>query len=189
MFPQEFIDAFNHVMLYEVGPFWDPSDPDVIKGNVNTKEQKIKVGYVNNRYDRGGETKFGIAQNSTKVRVIDMTLEDAMVHYFNHYWLAANCNEMPRKVALIHFDGCVNHGIKQAAKFLQRALGVEDDGIVGIITLNSLSQANQIDVINSIADQREAFYKRLAEKNPSQKIFLNGWLKRITNVRQYALAY
>jgi len=190
MFSQEFIDVFNHTMIYEVGGHWDPSDPEVIDGLCITKSQKKKVGYVNDPYDTGGETKFGIAQNFTKKRVIDMTLEDAMVHYYNNYWLASNCNEMPPKVAIIHFDGCVNHGVKQASKFLQRVIGVVDDGIVGARTLSILNSIQDIDsIVIEIADRREAFYNRIVERNPSQKRFLKGWMIRINEVRDYVLSY
>lgn len=192
MFSKEFIDIFNHSMIYEVGPFWDPEDPGVIDGLMNTKGQKMKVGYVNDPDDAGGETKYGIAQNATRKIVRDMNLEDAMVHYFNNYWLASNCNLMPLKLALIHYDGCVNHGIKQAGKFLQRALGVVDDGIVGARTLemiNSLDNQQIIEVIDSIAEQRNEFYRRIAERKPSQQKFLKGWLKRINEVHQYATIY
>ena len=192
MFSQGFLDVFHHTMNYEVGGFWDPEDLDVVAGNISTKIQRTKVGYVNDPLDRGGETKFGIAQNATKKVVRDMTLEDAMVHYYNNYWLAPNCNLMPPKVALLHFDGCVNHGPKQAGKFLQRALGVEADGAVGARTLdaiNSLTDAEIIDVLANIADQRAHFYNRIVERNPSQQKFLKGWLKRITEVHQYSVIY
>lgn len=192
MFSVDFKDAFNFIMIYEVGPFWDPDDPDVINGLINTKGQKMKVGYVNDPDDAGGETKYGIAQNATKKVVRDMNLEDAMVHYYNNYWLFSNCNLMPLKLALIHFDGCVNHGVKQASKFLQRALGVEDDGVVGARTLdmiNSLDDRQIVEVIDSIAEQRNDFYRRIVERKPTQQKFLKGWLKRINEVHQYAVIY
>lgn len=37
-------------------------------------------------------------------------------------------------------------------------------------------------VIADIIDQRRDFYERLAEKNPSQKVFLKGWLNRIAKL-------
>lgn len=192
MFSKQFIDIFNHTMIYEVGGFWDPTDPDVIAGNMSNRSQRMKVGYVNDPDDAGGETKYGIAQNATRKVVRDMNLEDAMVHYYNNYWLASNCNAMPAKLSLIHFDGCVNHGVRQAGKFLQRALGVVDDGIVGARTLdmiNSLNDAEIIDAIESIAEQRVNFYNRIAERKPSQQKFLKGWLRRINEVKQYAVIY
>lgn len=192
MFEREFIDVFNHTMIYEVGPFWDPTDPVVIAGDISTKSNRIKVGYVNDPDDSGGETKFGVAQNRTKKIVRNMTLEDAMVHYYNNYWLAPNCNLMPRKIALLHFDGCVNHGIKQAGKFLQRAINVVDDGVIGIRTLdkiNSLSDDEILAVLDSIESQRVNFYNNIVQRKPSQQKFLKGWLKRITEVHQYAYIY
>lgn len=66
-------------------------------------------------------------------------------------------NSMSPSLDYVHFDGCVNHGIKQASKFLQRALGVEDDGAIGPKTLSAVRQddaAGRIEeVCNNILDQ------------------------------------
>ena len=39
---EEYKDAFNHAMIYEVGGFWDPEDDDVINGRMNDKAQRKK---------------------------------------------------------------------------------------------------------------------------------------------------
>lgn len=185
---EDFVDAFNHAMLYEVGSFWDPSDPDVIAGNFSTREQRRKVGYVNIPADRGGETKFGIAQNANQqIRVRDLDLEGAMEVYFQNYWLRGKCDLLPYPVSLIHFDGCVNHGIGRANKFLQRAVGAADDGVVGQGTLKAVSETNPKQIIESISEQRANFYQSIVKNNPSQGIFLKGWMRRIDEVTAFTL--
>jgi lysozyme family protein len=169
---QDFVEAFNHAMLYEVGPFWDPTDPDVIAGNFTTREQRKKVGYVNIPGDRGGETKYGIAQNSHPGLVVRaLNLDAAMEVYFNEYWLRGHCDQLQFPVSLIHFDGCVNHGLGRAAKFLQRTLGVADDGAIGQGTLNAANAADPRELIDGIAQRRDDFYNAIVQRDSSQGIF------------------
>ena len=185
---ESFEAAFNHAMLYEVGAFWDPSDPDVIEGNWSTREQRKKVGYVNIPADRGGETKYGIAQNANQdVDVKSLDLEGAMSVYFESYWLRGKCEELPYPISLIHFDGCVNHGIGRANKFLQRAVGVQDDGVIGPITMKKINDADPAALIESIAEQRSNFYHAIVKRDPSQAVFLKGWMRRINEVREFTL--
>jgi lysozyme family protein len=188
-FPNNFVQAFDHAMLYEVGSFWNPNDPDVIVGNYSTREQRRKVGYVNIPADRGGETKYGVAQNANpNIVVRDLDLCGAMEVYFNDYWLKGVCDRLPYPLSLMHFDGCVNHGTTRAARFLQRAAGVVDDGKIGRMTLAAVNKTDQLVLLRSISDQRFHFYNNIVKNNPSQSIFLKGWLRRITEVTDYSLA-
>ena len=188
-FDNKYIEAFNHAMIYEVGGFWNPNDSDTIKGLCATKEQKKKVGYVNDPDDPGGETKYGIAKNANSdVNIQTLDLPLAMQIYYNRYWTAGRCDKMPDALSILHFDGCVNHGITNASKFLQRALGVIDDGVIGNVTLDFLAKADQQQVINNVMKQREIFYKRIVERKPTSQKFLNGWLRRISEVGRFTLA-
>jgi lysozyme family protein len=184
----KFEAAFNHVMLYEVGAFWDPKDADVINGNCSTRDQRRKVGYVNAPADHGGETKYGVAQNANpNVDVKALTLKGAMDVYFTCYWLRGKCDQLPASVSLIHFDGCINHGIGRANRFLQRAVGVQDDGVVGPVTIGKINEADPVELIKSIADQRAKFCQAIVQRDPSQGVFLKGWLRRINEVRDFTL--
>ena len=185
---EDFIDALNHAMLYEVGAFWNPEDPDVIAGNYSTREQRKKIGYVNIPADRGGETKYGIAQNANpQIRVRDLDLVGAMEVYFQNYWLRGKCDKLPYPVSLIHFDGCVNHGIGRANKFLQRAVNVADDGVIGPGTLRAVSEMDPRQIIESISEQRSNFYHAIVKRDSSQGIFLKGWMRRIDEVTTFTL--
>lgn len=187
-YPPEFEDAFNHAMLYEVGPFWNPTDPDVIAGNIATREQRRKVGYVNIPQDRGGETKYGIAQVShPEIPVRDLNLYGATAVYFYKFWLKGRNDQLPYPITIIHFDGCVNHGVGRAAKFLQSAVGVEPDGGIGPVTLDAVMATDPVTIIQNISDGRKRFYNAIVRNNPSQEMFLDGWLRRINEVTEYTL--
>jgi lysozyme family protein len=187
-YPEGFVKAFNHAMLYEIGAFFNPADPDVVAGRISTREQRQKVGYVNIPNDRGGETKYGVAQKAnTDVNVNALNLDGAMQVYFTNYWMRGKCDALPYPLALIHFDGCVNHGIGRANKFLQRSVGAVEDGQIGPNTLRAIANGNQRDMITKISQYRSAFYNSIVERDPSQKMFLVGWTRRINEVTDFTL--
>lgn len=187
-YSKQFFHAFNHAMLYEVGDFFDPSDPEVQQGLIETRQQRKKVGYVNIPSDRGGETKFGVAQNANPdVNVRNLTLLQTMDVYYRRYWLAGRCERLHPALAIIHFDGCVNHGVGRACRFLQRAAGVEEDGSIGPRTVSAAEAVGAADMIKRISDIRRNFYNDIVRRNQSQSIFLNGWMRRISEVTQYSL--
>lgn len=185
-YTKAFEHAIDHAMLYEVGGFWRVSHPAVAQGLINTAANRKAVGYVNDPYDRGGETKFGVAKSANNdLNITRLTWDQAKAVYFVRYWLAGKCDQLPARMAVLHFDGCVNHGVARANKFLQTALGVTADGIVGPITIAKAKASNEMQVLNSICDQRENFYRSIVRNNPSQARFLTGWLRRITEMRAY----
>jgi lysozyme family protein len=186
---QSFVSAFNHAMLEEVGPHWNPEDPDVIQGLMNTPQQKRKVGYVNHPQDPGGETKYGVAQKANpEILVRYLDLEGAMRIYYEKYWLKGRCDDMPFPLSAMHFDGCINHGVGRANKIIQEAVGVEDDGVIGNQTLSAINAADQQNIISSISSIRTEFYHEIVERKQSQQVFLNGWLGRISRVTDYSLS-
>lgn len=189
-FTNDFLQAFNHAMLYEVGSFWNPEDADVISGQIDTKEQRKKVGYVNIPADRGGETKYGIAKNANpSVDVRNLDLAGAMDIYFTNYWLKGKCDRLTYPLTVMHFDGCCNHGIGRASKFLQRAAGVEADGSIGDQTVMAIEGMDSATLIQNLSDIRTQFYSSIVQRDPSQGVFLNGWMRRINEVTQYTLSH
>jgi lysozyme family protein len=186
-YPHAFEEAINHAMLYEVGGFWNRAHPAVEQGLINTTANRRAVGYVNDPDDRGGETKFGVARNANPdLNITRLTWDQAKAVYYVRYWLAGKCEQLPGRVAVLHFDGCVNHGIKRANMFLQRAAGVSPDGIVGPVTIAKVKQLNPITLCQSICNQREQFYRQIVQNNSSQAKYLNGWLRRINEMRVFS---
>lgn len=185
-YTKAFDHAVNHSMLYEVGGFWREDHPAVEQGLVDTKENRKAVGYVNDPDDRGGETKFGVAKNANPdLNITQLTWEQAKAVYFIRYWIAGKCDQFTARVAVLHFDGCVNHGIKRANMFLQRAAGITPDGAVGPITIAKVRALPTMSLLNNICTQREQFYRSIVASNPSQAKYLNGWLHRITEMRAF----
>ena len=80
------------------------------------------------------------------------------------------------------FDAAVNHGIGNAIRFLQRAVGVADDGIVGPQTVAAINSMQTTDVLARFNAERLDFYTRLSTW-PS---FGRGWARRVAENLRYA---
>lgn len=188
-FGENFLVAMNQTMIAETGNpiLWN--DPEFMNGLIGTPAQQKKVGYTDgvtghSRYDSGGETKFGFAQAAhPKLNVRKMTFEPVCEKYFNEYWIPAKCDKLSPAIARIVFDIAVNAGPAQAAKHLQRALGMSViDGIIGPKTLAAAKAAREPDLVKELKATRRSFYNGLAARNSTQQRFLNGWLRRVDNI-------
>lgn len=134
-------------------------------------------GYSNDPADPGKETKYGISKRAHPNEDIpSMTLERAKLIYLREYWQPAMCHRMPAAVAIEVFDAAINCGVGQAIRFLQRALGVADDGVVGPVTIAAINSAPSIEgLLARFHGQRLMFHTDL--KNwPNHG---RGWAKRI----------
>jgi len=83
-----------------------------------------------------------------------------------------------QSIAELVADWNVNSG-RSGIKALQRAIGLEPDGIIGPKSLSVLNSPNQAVIFNRIYQAREKFFLAIVKNNPSQKVFLNGWMNRL----------
>ena len=156
---------------------------------------KSEGGYVWDKDDAGGETNLGVtigAWGAYLGRVIQpgemkaLTQEQVKPFYKAMYWDKVGGDKLPPSVAYAVFDFAVNAGVSRAAKFLQRAVGAVDDGVVGSGTLGMVAKADPAKLLQNFASQKIAFYTDLAQRNPSQQKFLKGWLARVNEVSKFA---
>jgi lysozyme family protein len=139
--------------------------------------------------DSGGKTKFGLDSASHPELDLDtLTVEEASLVYKREYWERAHCYELPWPLSQVQFDGAVNCGIGQQMKFLQRVAGVVADGAWGPNTSratgNAFSEIGVKAFSIKVCEQKEAFYRALAEKKPQVTRFLKGWLNRLDDLRK-----
>lgn len=133
-------------------------------------------GYVNDPRDPGGETKFGISKRAyPNLDIANLTLADAKALYRRDYWDRAQLDKFPESIADDVFDTAVNSGIGQAIRFLQRAVGVADDGNVGPLTLAAASRIDAQTLQARYNGQRLDFMTRLS----GWDAFGRGWARRI----------
>lgn len=137
-------------------------------------------GYVNDPRDAGGETHWGITKRTARAAgytasMRDMTRNDAFNIYYESFWLRYRCDDLPVELSFQFFDACINHGFGNAARMLQRAVGVADDGIIGRITLSEIAQYSDVELVLHFNAERLRFYTKLK----SFKHFGRGWTRRV----------
>ena len=133
-------------------------------------------GISNSSDDPGGLTKYGISQRSYPgVDIANLTLDEAKAIYQRDYWDRAQCDRLPAGIAFDVFDTAVNSGIGQAIRFLQRAVGVADDGVIGPMTLAAISRVEPEAIQARFNGQRLDFMTFLT----TWDVFSRGWARRI----------
>jgi lysozyme family protein len=170
-----------------------------MKESFSSSMQRLAVHeglYSNHPDDPGGATMKGVTQGRydsyrklkglERRSVRQMTDVEMKEIYKKFYWDAVRGDELPLGLDYVVFDGGVNSGPGQSAKWLQRAIGVPVDGIIGVTTLAKLEELQADEdkagdrIIDSICDQRLAFVRGL-RNYPS---FAKGWERRIREVRK-----
>ncbi len=137
-------------------------------------------GYVNHPKDPGGETNWGVTKRTAMANGFNgsmraMTREQAIGIYRKAFWERYHADQMPEAVAFQFFDACVNHGYGNAARMLQRAAGVPDDGIIGEISLKAINSLPENDLLLRFNAERLVFYTKLGTFTS----FGKGWVRRV----------
>lgn len=156
--------------------------------NFKTALQRVlkhEGGYVNNPHDKGGETNYGITIGTARqfgyhgsMRHIPMDVVEKI--YKSRFWDKLNCDEFAEKYGFAFafqlFDAGVNHGVGNAKRILQRAVGVVDDGVIGKITLQAIDNhaPRLTDLFNA---ERIHFYTKISSFNH----FGRGWMRRMSD--------
>lgn len=139
--------------------------------------------------DNGGLTKYGISQRAyPKVDIRNLTLEDAVAIYKRDYWDRVKGDEIPYSMAVVLFDQAVNRGVSTVVKQAQKILGITQDGVAGSQFVASIKKLSEASFVSTFLSESEKSYRAIASNNPSQSVFLNGWLNRVGSLKEYALA-
>lgn len=95
--------------------------------------------------------------------------------YRRRYWDAVHADQMPLALRYTLFDAAVNSGTKRAVEWLQRALGVDDDGVMGKDTIAATKAADGLKTAVLFNAERLQFMTDL----PTWGAFGRGWARRI----------
>ncbi|MDQ0035837.1 lysozyme family protein [Variovorax boronicumulans] len=138
-------------------------------------------GYVNDPDDPGGETNWGITIAVARAEgytgpMRDLPVDTAKEIYRKRYWTAVRADELPDLVRFDVFDGAVNHGASQSAKWLQRAVGAQPDGVIGAQTVAAARAAGS-QIGAHYNGQRLQFYTDLTIWPKYSK----GWARRVAS--------
>lgn len=168
------------------------------EGGYASKELAASIG------DRGGETYRGMARNMTgsnkvwsyidaykyyhgtpkNYSIIPDSYINSLVDQFykTDIWdKIKGDNINSQSVANVLFDIATNSGNGTAAKTVQRVLKLDDDGVIGTITLNKINQSNPNTLINDIITYRKWWLNEYQQG----KSYLNALLERVDKYKNF----
>lgn len=141
--------------------------------------------FSNHRDDPGGATRYGVTEAQARRfgyqgDMRELPLDLARRVYHEAYWTPIRANQLPPAVRYAVFDAAVNSGPAQSVRWLQRALGVRDDGVMGPETLSAAARAKPEALRSSLLAQRLRFMASL----PQWPAFSRGWSRRIADLME-----
>lgn len=166
---QNFPDALKHVLVHEGGYVNHPSDP----GGATNK------GITWRTYN-GYRDSIGKPRRHVK----NITDDEVAAIYKRDYWDVVRGDDLPSGLDYAVFDFAVNSGPSRSAKFLQRIVGVSDDGRIGPATLSAVKARDTKSLIIALCDTRLEWLQRLK----TWRTFGRGWQRRVTEVKAHSLS-
>ncbi len=158
-------------------------------------------GYSNHASDKGGPTKYGVTQKTLSAWLgrpasVDevRTMDEATAReiYTRNYLSGPRIDTLPPDIVPQVFDCAVNHGPRQAVRFVQKVINeagfgpCDIDGVLGPDTRKRAEACHEAMgpfFTNAILEERIAFYRALVARKPDQGVFLDGWLNRAEEFR------
>ena len=156
----------------------------------------VEGGYSNDKADKGGKTKYGIIEVEArkygyKGDMKDLTKDIAEDIYKNKYYLSNNLDKIKdKRVALSIADWTINSGswglkkAQQAVNILKGDVLVVD-GRIGEKSIEAINSVNPELFLTQYHELQRKFYKAIVDNNPSQSVFLKGWLNRVIKKENY----
>lgn len=137
-------------------------------------------GYSDHPDDPGGKTMWGVTERVARAEgytgdMRNLPVEVAKTIYRKLYWTPVRADEVPAPIRYALFDAAVNSGPEQAIRWLQRTVGVTDDGKFGPKTLEAVLKADPEAVEARMLGYRLMFMTDLR----NWRSFHRGWAKRI----------
>ncbi len=94
------------------------------------------------------------------------------------YWEPCRCAELPPPVALVVFNAAVQSGPQRAALWLQEALSIHTDGIIGPVTIAAARAADVSELVEDTLTEQLMFEDYLSNWNANRR----GWTRRLFRV-------
>jgi lysozyme family protein len=136
--------------------------------------------------------KYGIFEEPTPAILQNLTSGQIRLIYHHEFWECAPFEQIgAQRVCNYVFDCCVQHGLAQGIKLLQRATWavtqiygyVPDDGILGVRTINQVMillshHAFYEKLLTALCAERAGYCRLVVEMRVKDNLFLHGWLER-----------
>lgn len=148
-------------------------------------------GFINHPNDRGGPTKYGITAKTlgnwrqlgrlaTSNEVTALTETEAREIYRHRYIIVPGFDAISHlALQVLLVDAGVHSGPQKAVRWLQEALGVTVDGVIGPKTRAALAATDQSKLYSKVLAARLRHLGRLITKDPEQSVFAAGWMNRM----------
>ncbi len=158
---------------------------------------EFEGGYVNDPDDRGGATNKGVTiatyrqvfgRDKTTADLKNITDAEWDLVYRSLYWYQLRADEIAdQSIANLIVDFAWASGVSRASKYLQKAVGARQDGIVGAKTLKAVNGSDARALFKTLHSLREAYIKAIAKG--SQRKYMKGWLRRLEAIQYGSLTY
>lgn len=147
-------------------------------------------GFVDSPLDRGGPTKFGVTMATlshwtggivTPSDIKALTPEVAAQIYLRLYVQKPGFELInDDRLRGLVVDSAVHHGQATVIKWLQAIVEVEVDGVLGSTTTAAINSENAHSIYLLLIAKRIRYMGNIVHQDPSQVVFINGWLSRAT---------
>lgn len=149
---------------------------------------KWEGGYAKLPNDPGGETNKGVTW-ATWIKFYGRT-HDEFIRMpeakWAHIWKVGYWDKVygddikSQDIAEVLSEWCWGSGAIIPTKSVQRILGLKADGVFGEQTVNAINKANQKWLYEELIAARFKFLARIPYFRPSNWMFIDGWLNRMT---------
>jgi len=159
---------------------------------------KWEGGFVDHKADKGGATNMGVTIGTWRQNGYDkdgdgdidvadlklLTKQDVINRILKpHYWDRWKADQIvSQPIANILVDWVWGSG-KWGIIIPQRLLGVEADGVAGQQTITAVNKQSPADLFARIKTARLTFLNDVVKNNPSQRVFLKGWINRLNDLK------
>lgn len=124
-------------------------------------------------------TMYGVSAAAyPNLDIKSLSLDDCKAIYKRDYWDKIDGDTLDPGLALVVFDAAVNNGVGRAIRWLQAAVGVVADGVIGEQTREAIARADPQATLVDVHGQRMHHMAGL----PTWQTFGRGWSRRLASL-------
>ena len=159
--------------------------PFTLRWEGGVSEHPRDPGGLTNKGITRGTLSTYLGRQATREEVLNLSDKTWMQIARKMYWDIMRCDEYKADgVSWALFDMGWAHGTGAAPEMLQTVLGVEQDGIIGPITLKAANERDPVKLIQDLTDYRI----RRARGFKTWDVFGKGWTARWKELERFASA-
>jgi len=166
------------------------------------KEISLEGGFSNQPADAGGATNMGITQRTLSTYmgrqasiddVRNLSVDQAEEIYYRNYYLKPRFDSLPTGLQSIAVDTGILHGPAWSIQIMQQIVNqagfgpIDQDGVLGPQSQGAITKAYVAMgpyFTNAFVEERVSYYKDRVANDPSQQVFLIGWINRAESFSQ-----